>query len=206
MKQHGPWTWLQKLRSLMIRPGRELLRGEVEVNETYIGGEEAGVVGRGAKNKFLVAVTVEVVNDKPGRVRFRCIKNASSEELIPFVIDNVDRNSLVITDGWKSYSSLKDKGYKHKVMNISKSGKDANELLPRVHLIESLVKRWLMGTHQGAVSNRHLQYYLDEYSFRFNRRLSRHRSKLFYRIIQLAVCQEATTMDEITGKKSRHNI
>lgn len=200
------WTWLQKLRRIMIRPGRELLFGEVEVDETYLGSEETGITGRESGDKILVVVAVEQNNGKLGRVRFRCIKNASSEELIPFIVDNIDKNSLVITDGWKAYSSLKDKGYKHEVRNTSKSGKEAHELLPRVHLIVSLVKRWLMGTHQGAVSEKHLQYYLDEYSFRFNRRLSKHRGKLFYIIIQLAVCQEATTMDEITGRKSKHNI
>lgn len=198
------WTWLQKLRRIMIRPGRELLCGTVEVDETYIGGEETGVVGRETESKILVAVAVEEANGKIGRVRFRCIKNASSEELIPFIVDNVDINSLIVTDGWRAYSSLKDKGYKHEVRNISKSHKDASELLPKVHLIISLVKRWLMGTHQGSVSEKHLQYYLDEYSFRFNRRLSKHRGKLFHRIIQQAVIKEAVTMDEITGKRTKH--
>lgn len=104
------WTWLQKLRRIMIRPGRELLRGEVEVDETYIGGEETGEICRGAENKVLVVVAVEIINNKSGRVRFRCIKNASAEELIPFIIDNTDKNSLIITDGWSAHSSLKDKG------------------------------------------------------------------------------------------------
>ena len=200
------WTWLQKLRRIMIRPGRELLCGRVEVDDTYIGGQESGVIGREIGDKILVAVAVEGLNGKIGRVRFRCINNASSEELIPFIIDNVDKNSLVITDGWRGYSSLKDKGYKHEVKNISKSDKDAGKLLPRVHLIIALVKRWLMGTHQGAVSQKHLQYYLDEFSFRFNRRLSTHRGKLFYRIIQQAVVIKAETMDSIIGKKAKHYI
>ena len=200
------WTWLQKLRRIMIRPGRELLSGSVEVDETYIGGPETGVVGRAAESKVLVVVAVEVRKGKLGRVRFRCIKNASSEELIPFVMDNVDINSNVITDGWKGYSSLQNKGYKHEVRNISKSDKEANELLPGVHRVIGLVKRWLLGTHQGAVSEKHLQYYLDEYSFRFNRRLSKHRGKLFFRTIQQAVISKAITMDEITGGKYKHNM
>src|SRR5665648_67264 len=200
------WTWLQKLRRIMIRPGREQLNGAVEVDETYIGGPETGVVGRETESKVLVVVAVEVREGKLGRVRFRCIKNASSNELIPFIMDNVDINSNVITDGWKGYSSLQSKGYQHEVRNISKSDKEANELLPGVHRVIGLVKRWLLGTHQGAVSEKHLQYYLDEYSFRFNRRLSRYRGKLFFRTIQQAVISKAITMDEITGKKYKHNM
>ncbi len=200
------WTWLQKLRRIMIRPGREQLNRTVEVDETYIGGPETGVVGRKTESKVLVVVAVEVREGKLGRVRFRCIENASSEELIPFIMDNVDINSNVITDGWKGYSQLKNRGYKHEVRNISKSDKEANELLPGVHRVIGLVKRWLLGTHQGAVSEKHLQYYLDEYSFRFNRRLSKHRGKLFFRTIQQAVIGKAITMDEITGKKYNHNM
>lgn len=200
------WTWLQKLRRIMIKPGRELLCGNVEVDETYLEGEEAGVIGREIGNKILIVVAVEENNGKIGRVRFRCIKNASSKELIPFITDNIDKNSHIITDAWSGYSPLKNKEYVHEVKNISKSDKNADELLPKVHLIISLVKRWLLGTHQGAVSEKHIQYYLDEYSFRFNRRLSKHRGKLFYRIIQQAVTQEAITMDEITGRKTKHNM
>ncbi len=197
------WTWLQKLRRIMIRPGRELLYGNVEVDETYLGGEEAGVIGREIGKKILIVVAVEENNGKIGRVRFRCIKNASSKELIPFITDNIEKNSHIITDAWSGYSPLRDKEYVHEVKNISKSDKNADELLPKVHLVISLLKRWLLGTHQGAVSEKHIQYYLDEYSFRFNRRLSKHRGKLFYRIIQQAVTQEAITMDEITGKKPK---
>ena len=154
------WTWLQKLRRIMIRPGRELLCGNVEVDETYLGGEEAGVIGREIGNKILIVVAVEENNGKIGRVRFRCIRNASSNELIPFITDNIDKNSHIITDAWSGYSPLKNKEYVHEVKNISKSDKNADELLPNVHLIISLVKRWLLGTHQGAVSEKHIQYYL----------------------------------------------
>ena len=157
----------------------ELLR----LSQTYIGGPETGVVGRKIESKVLVVVAAQVREGKLGRVRFCCIKNASSEELTPFVTDNVYINSNVITDGWKGYSSLQNKGYKHEVKNILKSDKKANELLPGVHKVIGLVKRWLLGTHQGAVSKKHLQYYLDKYSFRFNRRLSKHRGKLFFRTI-----------------------
>jgi transposase-like protein/Zn ribbon nucleic-acid-binding protein len=196
------WTWLHKLRKTMVRPNREMLAGNIEVDETYLGAEETGVKGRETDKKVLVVVAVEEIDGRLGRVRFRCVKNASSDELIPFIQDNIEINSNVITDGWSSYKSLASKGYNHTVYTISKSGMSADELLPNVHLVISLVKRWLLGTHQGAVSEKHLQAYLDEFSFRFNRRLSTHRGKLFYRLMQLAVTFKACTMDEITGKVS----
>jgi len=194
------WTWLQKLRRVMIRPNREMLSGRIEVDETYLGAEETGVHGRETDTKVLIVAAVEEQDGRIGRVRFRCVKNASSEELVPFIQDNIDKSSTVVTDGWSGYNSLESKGYNHVVYNVSKSELTASELLPNVHLVIALVKRWLLGTHQGAVSEKHLQYYLDEFSFRFNRRLSTNRGLLFYRLMQLAVTQKACTMDEITGK------
>jgi transposase-like protein len=191
------WTWLHKLRRAMICPGREQLHKSVEVDETYIGGEEEGTKGRKIVDKVLVAIAVEVQGRKIGRVRFRCIPNASADNLVPFVQDYVEPGSIVITDGWKGYSPLKNKGYLHEVRKISGSGESASALLPHVHLVVSLLKRWLMGTHQGAVSPEHLPYYLDEYAFRFNRRLSTHRGKLFYRLMQQAVVMEATPLKKI---------
>lgn len=196
------WSWLQKLRRIMIRPGRERLRGRVEVDDAYIGGEEEGSKGRKIVKKSLVVVAVEEVDGQIGRVRFRCIPNASEENLIPFIQDNIKPRSIVSTDGWRGYSSVGEKGYQHVVRKIAGSGKEAADLLPNVHLVISLVKRWLMGTYQGSVSSEHLQYYLDEYAFRFNRRLSTHRGKLFYRLMQQAVITEATPLKEIFAKKS----
>ncbi|MGA1841883.1 MAG: IS1595 family transposase, partial [bacterium] len=116
--------------------------------------------------------------------------------------DNIEPRSIVNTDGWRGYSSVGEKGYQHIVRKIAGSGKEAADLLPNVHLVISLVKRWLMGTYQGSVSSEHLQYYLDEYAFRFNRRLSTHRGKLFYRLLQQAVITEATPLKEIFSNKS----
>lgn len=197
------WAWLHKLRRIMIRPGRECLRGTVEVDETYIGGKEEGSKGRKIKKKVLVAVAVEEVEGKLGRVRFRCIPNASEDSLIPFIEDNVEAGSVVKTDGWKGYVSVTRKGYRHVAHKISKSGKEASELLPNVSLVTGLVKRWLMGTHQGGISSNHLQYYLDEYAFRFNRRLSTYRGKLFYRFMQQAVTTEAASLQRIFAKKEK---
>lgn len=193
------WTWLHKFRRAMIRPGRERLLGTVEVDETYIGGEEQGSRGRKIVNKALVVIAVEVEDKKLGRVRFRPIQDASANSLVSFVKDNIMPGSLVVTDGWRGYATLKNQDYQHVVRNIAPSEKDASELLPHVHLVASLVKRWLMGTHQGAVTNKHLSYYLDEYAFRFNRRLSTHRGKLFYRLMQQAVTTEPVPHHKIVA-------
>lgn len=202
------WGWLHKLRSVMVRPGRELLSGTIEIDETYIGGRQKGKQGRGSEGKTLVVIAVEGIDhinnnekdgykNKLGRVRFRCINNASAENLIPFVCDTVKHGSKVITDGWPGYNELSAKGFQHCKKIISSSNQEAHELLPHVHLVVSLVKRWLKGTHQGAVSAAHLQGYLDEYAFRFNRRLSTHRGKLFYRLMQQAVSNKAPGIKEL---------
>ena len=184
------WAWLQKLRRAMVRPGRDKLTGIVEVDETYIGGMEIGKgkKGRGAVTKTLVVVATECVGKQIGRVRFKCIPDSTSDNLIGFIEDNVEPGSKIITDGWTGYKPLSklDK-YVHEVKVISGSGQMAHELLPHVHMVDSLVKRWLNGTHQGKVSPKHLPHYLDEFAFRFNRKLSTYRGKLFYRLVQQAV-------------------
>jgi len=202
------WTWLQKLRRAMVRPGRDMLSGMVEVDETFIGGIESGSgkQGRGAKTKTLVVVATECIGKQIGRVRFRCIDVATAENLIPFILDNVTEGSTVITDGWKGYKPLplkkegQEGGYIHEVKTISGSDNQAHELLPHVHMVDSLVKRWLLGTHQGKVSPKYLPYYLDEYAFRFNRKFSTFRGKLFYRLIQQAVGSEPVPYNDIKEK------
>lgn len=195
------WAWLHKFRRAMIRSGRDRLNGVVEIDETYIGGEEEGTKGRQIVKKALVVIAVNVEERKLGRVRFRCIPDASAESLVPFVQDYVEPGSTTITDGWKGYAPLGKCGYRHKVRKIAGSGEKASELLPHVHLVVSLLKRWLMGTHQGAVSSVHLPYYLDEFAFRFNRRLSTYRGKLFYRLMQQAVITEATPLEKLFVNK-----
>ena len=195
------WSWLQKLRRAMVRPDRDKLSGEIEVDETYIGGVEIGngKQGRGAVTKTLVVVATECKGKQIGRVRFKCIPDASAENLIGFIDENVEENSTVITDGWSGYSPLSSsKTYKHQVKIISSSGQEAHELLPHVHMVNSLVKRWLNGTHQGKVSPKHLAHYLDEFAFRFNRKLSTYRGKLFYRLVQQAVDTPPIPFNEIT--------
>jgi len=193
------WTWLHKLRHTMIRAGRDRLNGTVEVDETFIGGTEEDTKGRKTETKTLVVIAVEVEEKKLGRIRFRIIPDASAESLIPFIKENITPGSDVITDGWLGYTSLKKENYAHVVHNISLSKKKASELPPHIHLVASLIKRWLMGTHQGAVSPKHLAGYLDEYAFRFNRRLSTHRGKLFYRLMQQAVTTMPISRQEIVS-------
>lgn len=194
------WSWLHKLRRAMVRPNRDRLTGMVEVDETYIGGKEIGKgkQGRGAVIKSLVVVATECKGKQIGRVRFRIISEASGEELLPFIEDNIEPGSTIVTDGWSGYSSLsQSKNYKHITKVISGSGQEAHELLPHVHMVDSLVKRWINGTHQGNVSPKHLPYYLDEFAFRFNRKLSTYRGKLFYRLIQQAVSISPMSFNEL---------
>jgi transposase-like protein len=181
------WAWLHKLRRAMVRPGRERLGGLVEVDETYLGGMEEGRHGRHTEKKAIVAVAAEEKGRAIGRIRLRHVPDVSSQSLLPFVEDSVERGSTVRTDGWPSYHRLEGLGYKHVVQVMGQEKPRATHLLPHVHRVASLLKRWLMGTHQGAVGHAHLDYYLDEFTFRFNRRTSRSRGKLFYRLVQQAV-------------------
>lgn len=181
------WTWLHKLRRAMVRPGRDRLTGTVEVDETYLGGVEKGVRGRQTKKKVLIAVAAEKVGKGIGRIRMRRIPDASADSLQAFVEDAVTPGSLLHTDGLLSYDRLEKHGYRHRITFLKGRKESPAELLPRVHRVVALLKRWFLGTHQGAVSHAHLDYYLDEFTFRFNRRTSRHRGKLFYRLVQQAV-------------------
>lgn len=179
------WAWLQKLRRAMLRPGRDRLTGQVEVDETYWGAEEEGVIGRQIRDKAIIIVAAQADGRGIGRIRMRRIPDLKKASLHGFIRDVVDPGAIVVTDGLPAYQNLD--GYVHKPIVVRKQSKEADELLPRVHRILSLVKRWLMGTHQGAVQHDHLDYYLDEFIFRFNRRKSVSRGKLFYRLVQQAV-------------------
>jgi transposase-like protein len=161
------WTWMHKLRRAMVRPGRDLLSGRVEVDESYVGGEEEGVNGRETERKALVVVAIEVHEPKGfGRVRLRQIPDASGASLEPFVHEVISSDSTVVTDGWQGYRGVAKLGYAHERRVISGSGQAAHTMLPGPHRIASLLKRWLLGTHQGAVSREH----------RFSRQLLRNAS------------------------------
>ena len=191
------WTWLHKLRRAMVRPGRERLSGTVQVDEIYIGGEKPGKRGRGAAGKALVVVMVEVKKGKIGRIRLRRVPNASGPSLEGAVREGVEPGSIVHTDGWGGYSGLSELGYAHEV--VRKEAAVGRNLLPKVNRVVALLKRWLLGTYQGGVHLSHLDYYLDEYTFRFDRRTSRSRGKLFYRLVEQAVAIEPLPGHNIRG-------
>ena len=155
--------------------------------------------GRQTERKALIAVAVEEKGVGMGRIRMRRVRDASAASLVPFVEESVEPGSTVHTDGWPGYEPLTKKGYQHRIVFLSGRRKQASELLPRVHKAISLLKRWLLGTHQGAISHQHLDYYLDEFVFRFNRRSSRSRGKLFYRLVQQAVAVEPTPYRSIVA-------
>ena len=177
------WSLLHKLRRAMVRPGRERLSGIVEVDETYWGTEEKGVIGRFTEDKALIVVAVEEQGKGMGRIRLRRIPDATRATLHGFIAQSVDLGSTVRTDGLPAYLNLQ--GYIHD-RQVQRAQPEDVHLLPRVHRVMSLLKRWLMGTHQGAISQNHLDDYLDEFTFRFNRRTSASRGKLFYRLAQYA--------------------
>lgn len=197
------WAWLHKFRRAMVRPGRDLLTGRIEVDECYVGGLEEGLPGRLNLQKALVIVAAQEDGPGIGRIRRRKIIDASAESLIPFVQASAAPGSVIHTDGWAGYLPLEGKGYPHDVTILKGKKKTPSELLPRVHRVISLLKRWLMGTHQGAVSRKHLDYYLDEFTFRFNRRRSRNRGKLFFRLVQQAVAVEPVPLDRILHPEAR---
>ena len=189
------WTWLHKVRRAMVRPRRDRLAGIVEVDETYLGGEKPGKRGRGAEGKALVVIAAQVKDKHIGRIPFHRVADASSGSLEPVVQQAVVPGRIVRTAGWNGYNRLKALGYIHEV--VRKNADVGDNLLPRCNRVAALLKRWLMGTHQGAVSHDHLDYYLDEYTFRFNRRTSRYRGKLFYRLIQQAVAIDPVRFSDI---------
>lgn len=193
------WAWLHKLRRAMVRPGRDRLAGTVQVDETYIGPLEEGRRGRpsAGSRKTLVVIAAEEDGPGIGRIRLRRIPRASAEDLDGFLADCVELGSLVHTDGWSGYKGIAAKGYRHRVSMM----KDDVTLMPAVHRVASLLKRWLLGTHQGAVSPEHLDYYLDEFTFRFNRRTSASRGKLFYRLVEQAVQVEPHPYRALTRPK-----
>jgi transposase-like protein len=167
------WTMLHKLRRAMVNPEREPLTGEVEVDECYIGGPEAGLRGgRERGEKALVIVAVEVRGTRSGRVRMAVTPDASGATIQQFMRENVAAGAIVHTDGWRGYRPLTRSGYDHRPRSqlaTRAAGADIKDVLPRVHRVISNLKSWLQGTHRG-VSRDHLHVYLDEYTFRFNRR------------------------------------
>ena len=185
----------------MVRPGRDRLCGCVEVDETYVGGKR----GRGSEGKEMVVIALEVHSPKGfGRVRMRRIPDVSGSSLVPFVCEVVEKGSEILTDGWRGYNPLSEHGYEHDRTVLADTGDPAHVSMSGVHRVAALVKRWLLSTHQGSVSGKHLEYYLDEYTFRFNRRASRLRGMLFYRLMEQAFITAPSPYRHIVDKK--HNL
>jgi hypothetical protein len=185
------WMLLHRLRSVLVRPGRDRLGGVVDVDETYFGGEEPGLrEGRAKGKKVLVGVAVELREPKGlGRCRMQVLPDTSAATLHPFVTAHVAEGASLHTDGWSGYAGVEELGYSHDARSqraAKARGEDINSLLPGVHRVASLSKRWLASTHQGSAADAHLQSYLDEFVFRFNRRRSRSPGLLFYRVLELA--------------------
>ena len=182
------WSWLHKFRRLMVIPGRDKLSGKVEVDETFVGGQKEG--------KTLVAIAVEIKRKATGRIRLAIIPDASGRNLETFARNSIEQGSRIVTDEWNGYNCVKTWGYEHEIENKTVLF-DGIEILPHVHRIASLLKRWLLGTHQNYVSKDKLEYYLDEFTFRYNRRTSKSRGLLFYRLIEQAVTHVPVSYNEI---------
>ena len=196
------WSWLHKLRKAMVRPDREPLAGRVEADETYVGGLRPGKRGRGAAGKTLVAGAVETDRAggrRLGRLRLAVVPDASAASLEGFLGAAVAAPAAVATDGWSGYGGLAAEGYAHEPVGPGAAGTDAARRLPGIHLVFGLAKRWLLGTHHGAVSKKHLPAYLDEYVFRFNRRTARSISHGFARLVEQAVRTKPATYRAIVA-------
>lgn len=197
------WAMLHRFRCAMVRPDRERLKGLVEVDETYlaISDRQRPISPEGRKSntsKVLVVIAVEILEPKGfGRIRLRRVLNASDECVVPFVQESVDPGARVRTDGSAAYRSLKELGYSHERTVMLGSDTPAHVSMAGVHRVASLLKRWILGTHHGSVQPEHLDAYLDEFVFRFNRRTSGSRGMLFYRLLQQAVITKPVTYRDI---------
>jgi transposase-like protein len=197
------WAWLHKIRRAMVVPGRQPLSDRVEADETLVGGPRPGRPGRGAAGKTVVAGAVEsrrghARGRRLGRLRLQALPDASASSLVGFLGQNVRRPAAIATDGWSGYRGLDAEGYAHEPIPLARSWGDAALRLPAIHLVFGLAKRWLLGTHHGAVSAKHLQTYLDEYVFRFNRRTAKSIAHRFARLIEQAVLTPPTTYRAIS--------
>jgi transposase-like protein len=198
------WSWLHKIRKAMLRPDRQPLAGRVEADETHLGAPKPGRRGRGAAGKTLVAGAVETGRGKPrgrrlGRLRLAVVPDASAKSLGAFLAAHVTKPATVATDGWSGYRGLPGAGYGHEPINLSATWGDAALQLPGIHLVFGLAKRWLLGTHHGAVSEKHLPAYLDEYVFRFNRRTAKSISHGFARLVEHAARIKPTSYRDLVA-------
>ena len=194
------WTWLHKLRMVTVDSNRTKLSGSVEIDETLLGGKVSGKRGRGAEGKIVIVIAVEILGKGTGRVRLSYIEDASRKSLKKFIANNIEKGSELITDGWKSYKEIV--GYKHTIIHEGAADEEEN-LLPNVHRIASLLKRWLLGTHQNYITGSKVQNYLDEFTFRYNRRKSNSRGLLFQRVLEQIIAHNSITYANVSGNTDK---
>ena len=207
---------LHKLRAGMVRPDQDRIGGKpdehVEADETWIGGRTRGE-GRGVHHKSLVAAAVEVRQRKPGtklnprrsgryagRVRLAVVPDRSARALGGFVKTVVAPGARIITDDWSGYAGLTKHGFNHVAIAERGDPQVAEEFMPIVHLVFSNLKTWLRGIHHG-VSPQHLQAYLNEFTFRFNRRF--YPFNAFRSLLGIAGDVTAPTYAQLYAAKSR---
>lgn len=165
------------------------ISGKVEIDENFVGGVAEGKRGRRADNNSLVMIAFEVLSKGTGRVWLELIPSAEGKHLFKFISDTVEKGTSIITDGWSGYAQLSENGCEHiKQKQIIASNDE--EILPNVHRIAALLKRWLLGTLKNYTGQDRLQKYLDEFSSRYNRHKSNSRRLLFHRIIEQAMIRE----------------
>ncbi len=195
------WLLLHKIRSAMVFADRSLLGGDVEVDEAFLGGVRTGKRGRGAEGKQLIVIAAEFSGKKKiGRIRIQRSPGASAEELEGFIKKNIAPKSTVHTDGWRGYNGVAGLGYKHRPQKAVLV--DPDELLPRINIVTALLKRWILGTHQGRLDVKHMDSYLEEFVFRFNRRTSNARGLLFQRVIENSFKTAPSTYEVVKSRKS----
>jgi len=199
-KYRVAWTMLHRFRVAMVDDNRKQLSGNVEVDEALVGGvKQGGKRGRGTV-KSIVAIAIEIKEPTGfGRIRMRHIPDASGASLVPFVCDVAAHGSIVHTDGWGGYNGLAAHGFTRNITVQSSSGDPAHVSMPGVHRVSSLLKRWILGTHQGSVVPEHLQSYLEEFTFRFNRRTSLSRGLVFRRLLERVVVTSPVTEFDLTN-------
>jgi transposase-like protein len=197
------WTMMHRLRRAMVRPDRERLKGRIEVDESYVAINDdidaiSALKRKAHTSKTLLVVAVEILQPKGfGRIRLRRLEKDSAEFLVPFIRDAVEPGAQVHTDGSAAYRSLCELGYDHQRTVVAGSNVPAHRSHPGVHRVASLLQRWILGIYHGAIQREHLDTYLEEFVFRFNRRSSRSRGLLFYRLLEQAVATAPLTYEDI---------
>lgn len=206
------WTMLHRFRRAMVRPSRDLLKGRVEVDETFLAirGKAEAAPTKGRKNNTtntLMIIAVEILEPKGfGRIRLQQISNDSALQVIPFVQEVIQPGATVHTDGSAAYRRLQELGYEHHRTVMAGSDIPGHISMPGVHRVAALVQRWLLGTHHGAIKPEQLDHYLNEFVFRFNRRTSLSRGMLFYRLLEQAVATTPVTYQDIILRKPNKKL